>query len=119
MWLALVFGVIGLADGLVSLLNLSLMEYYGWVISVIAFLFFFFNIFALVYFKQERLEKITWVLPIYHIASYILFFGLGIFLGLAGLFLGGVVGILGVIGVVTSVLEIIFCVYLLRRFRFL
>ena len=58
--LTLVFGVIGLSDSILSLLKISSLTY-SIILGTLAFVFFFFNIFALVHIMQEKLEKITWV----------------------------------------------------------
>jgi len=111
------FGFIGLADSLLSLFGFSSIIY-GLMVGILAFLFFFFNIFAWVHFMHEKLEKITWVLPIYHIGSYVLFFILGIVLAVIGLLNGGVLTFLSVLGMLTSGFEILFSLYLLKRFEF-
>lgn len=111
------FGGMGLIDSSLRLLGFSL-EAYAPIILALSGLFFFFNIFGLVHFMQEKLEKITWVLPIYHILSFVLFFLLGVVLGVMGLMKEGVVVILGWLGILTSVFEIGFGLYLLKRFKF-
>ena len=116
--LTLVFGVIGLSDSILSLLKISSLTY-SIILGTLAFVFFFFNIFALVHIMQEKLEKITWVLPTYHILTTILFTILGIILSLAGLLNQIAIFLLIIIGLLSSIFEIGFSVYLLKRFKFL
>ena len=116
--LALVFGILGLVDGVVNLVGVEV-AIYSIVIGILSGLFFFFNLFAWVHLKHEKAEGITLVLPIYHVISYLLFFGLGIALGLMGLFFAGVFTFFVIVGVITSVFELGFSFYLLRRFEFI
>ena len=115
--LTLVFGVIGLSDSILSLLKISSLTY-SIILGTLSFVFFFFNIFALVHIMQEKLEKITWVLPTYHILTTILFTILGIILSLAGLLNQIAIFLLIIIGLLSSIFEIGFSVYLLKRFKF-
>ena len=114
--IALAFGVIGLSDSLLSLFQIS-STIYEIVVGILAFLFFFFNIFALVHIMQDKLEKITWILPLYHLLSAILFTFVGIILSLKGLLTNGVLLSFGIIGILTSVFEVLFSLYLLKRFE--
>jgi len=118
LWIALLFGIIGIVDGILNFTELSL-RIYSLVMGLLVFVFFFFNLFSWVHFMHDKLEKITWVLPTYHLVSYILFFVLGIFMGLKGLLTENSLNYFVVISIVTSVLEISWCVYLLKRFKFL
>jgi len=115
--IALVIGIIGLTDGLLSFLNLNLIIY-AFILSLISLIFFIFNIFALFHFIHERLEKITFVLPIYHIITYICFFSLGITLSIMNLFSNWVVILLKIIVILTASFEILFSLYLLKKFKF-
>ena len=114
--ITLAFGVIGISDSLLSLFNASSIVY-GIIIGLLAFLFFFFNIFALVHFMQDKLEKITWVLPIYHLLTAIFLTIIGVSLALAGLLNSGVVFFFGILSSLTSIFEILFSLHLLKRFK--
>ncbi|MFH1682732.1 MAG: hypothetical protein ABIA37_02960 [Candidatus Woesearchaeota archaeon] len=116
LWIALVFGIIGLLDGLTSLFGFNLVLYEA-IISILALLFFFFNIFAWAHFIQDRLEKITWVLPIYHLVGYVTFFIIGLVLSWKGMLSGGVTSSLSIISMLTSSFEILFSLYLLKKFE--
>jgi hypothetical protein len=115
--IAFAFGIIGLADGLLSLIGFSSIVYAS-IIIPLAILFFFFNIFTLVHFIQGKLAKITWVLPIYHLATYVLFFIIGLTLSIQGSLFDWVVILLGITAILTSIFEIAFSFYLFRRFKF-
>ena len=116
--IALAFGVIGISDSLLSLLKFS-STIYTIIVGLLAFLFFFFNIFAWVHITQAKLEKITWVLPIYHLLTAVLFTIFGIIFSLAGLLTTGIIVLLGIIGILTSIFEVLFSFYLLKRFELL
>lgn len=114
--IALVFGVIGLLNSLSSLFGFSTLIYEA-AVSVLALVFFFFNIFAWAHFIQDRLERITWVLPIYHLAGYVAFFIIGLVLSWKGMLATWTVFSLNLAGMLTSTFEILFSFYLLKRFE--
>ena len=114
--ITLAFGVIGISDSLLSLMKTSSTSY-TLIVGFLAILFFFFNIFALVHIMQEKLEKITWVLPLYHLLTAVLITTLGVFLSLKGLLTANVIFSLGIIGILTSGFEVLFSLYLLKRFE--
>ena len=114
----LAFGVIGLSDSILSLFDISSVVY-GILIGLLAFLFFFFNIFALVHLMQDKLEKITWILPIYHLLTAVVLTIIGSMLVLVGLLNSGVILFFGILSSITSIFEISFSFYLLKRFKFL
>lgn len=116
--IVLAFGVIGISDSLLSLFNTSSIIY-GVIVGILAFLFFFFNLFALVHLIQEKLEKITWILPVYHLLSAIIFTILGVLLSLKGLLTNNLIFSLGIMGILTSSFEILFSLFLLKRFKLL
>ena len=113
--LALIFGLLGLSDSILSLLEVS-SAIYSLIMVLVPFLFFFFNIIAIPTFHHHRAEKIAFVLPIYHIVTYILFIGLAFVLfsmdNIHKLVETGII----TIGLLTSAFEIGFSIYLLKRF---
>ena len=114
--IALLFGVLGVIDALLNFFG-SYPPTYGLIIAGFAFVFFIYNLFALVHFMQDKLEKITLVLPIYHLVSYFVFFMLGLVLVIMGVLGGLVLWGLNIIGLLASLFEIVFAGYLLRRFK--
>ncbi len=114
--ITLAFGVIGISDSTLSLFDASSIIY-SIIIGLLAFLFFFFNIFALVHLMQDKLEKITWILPTYHLLSAVLITIFGVLMALQGLLTNNVIFSLGIFGVLSSTFEIVFSLYLLKRFE--
>ncbi len=115
--LAFVFGVLGLVDSSFSLFNFGSSNIYEFIVLFLGFAFLFFNIFAIIHFINNKLEKITLALPIYHILSYGILLFFGFVIGLYGLS-NGMLFSLSLVGMLTSGFEIVFSIYLLKRFEF-
>lgn len=114
---AIIFGMLGLTDSLLSIFRFTSSFFYDFIFLIVNTFFFFFNLFILIHFIRYKIEKITWILPIYHLSLYLLFFVVGIYMGMAGLFADWIIP-LAIIGIVTSLFELAFGFYLLRRFEF-
>ncbi len=115
--LAWAFGILGLIDGILTLA--------GWkkaavaqIIAVIAFFFFFFNITTVALFRRYHAEKIAYILPIYHLVTYFIFFWISLVLyylkAVPDIFFQVII----LFSILLSLFEIIFSVYLLRKFFF-
>jgi len=113
--LALVMGILGLLDAILTLAKVNI-TYYGEIIALIAFIFFWFNFTALIFFIYQRLEKITWVLPIYHIAIYILFTIIAVILFVRGLTESINLSLMAGAGILAAAFEIGFSLHLLMKF---
>lgn len=113
--IALIMGILGLFDSIFALTKVSI-TYYPEIVALLVFVFFWFNLTALIFFIYQRLEKITYVLPIYHIAIYILFTALGILLYAKGLVDAVDLSLMSSAGILAALFEIGFSVYLLMRF---
>ncbi|MBI2146248.1 hypothetical protein HYU22_02830 [Candidatus Woesearchaeota archaeon] len=118
LYLTLIFGIIGLVDNIFTFLNFMPPMY---VLSIlgITVLFFIFNITTIPLFMHQRVPRIAFVLPVYHVLSFLVFFGIGVALfvfELAGekIWVWGLIGL----GFLASLFEIIFSLYLLRKFSF-
>ena len=112
--IALLMGFLGLLDNVFAVVNFTLLLYRYSVVTIL-FLFFFFNVSALAVFRHHRVEHIAYVLPIYHLLSYLLFIGVGaviIFIETTPEFL--TIGII-LAGFLSSLFEILFSGYLLYR----
>lgn len=118
LYIALLFGIIGLADTLLSVLLSFTSLVYTYLISAAAFLFFFFNLAAIIIFKYSRAEKVAYVLPIYHLSSYLAFFMVGLVLLAVGQTPEWLRLLLIVIGLIASLFEIGFSFYLLKKLDF-
>jgi len=119
LFIALILGIIGFIDTLLNIFDFKV-DIYLFIISMISLLFFFFNIIAIPIFHRYQEEKIAYVLPLYHLISYLVFLILGIVLISLGLAAASWLGIVTIIiGFLTSFFEIGFSAYLLKRFEFI
>ena len=112
---ALLFGSLGLFDSLFTLTATPPLPYVN-ILSILLAVFFLLNIAAFFTFWHQRLEKITLVLPAYHILSFLLFALLSIFLIRDSLPEAVWINF-PIAGILLSLFEMIFSVSLLRRFR--
>lgn len=110
-------GLIGLADALLTFFAISPLLYVR-IVSLLLFLFFFFNIFSLAVFRRHPLPKIVYVLPIYHIVSYIFFLSLGLYLVITGINPSWLSFALIGLQLVSSLFELSFSMYLLKKFDY-
>ena len=118
LYLALTFGIIGLVDNIFTFLDFMPQMYVLAVLAATVF-FFIFNIITIPIFMHQRVPRVAFVLPVYHVLSFIVFFGAGVALfvfELTGekLWVWGMIGL----GFIASLFEIIFSLYLLRKFSF-
>jgi hypothetical protein len=113
LWITLFFGFLGLLDNTLNFFNLN--HIFSTFVVIVAFSFFIFNIVALIIFFRSPLKKIYFVLPIYHLLTYIFFVGLGIYLLVSNLTLGWITLTLIITGIITSIFEIVFSIYLLKK----
>ncbi len=113
--LALAFGLFGLLDALLTFFDV-VTNVYVYLAFVLPFLFFVFSIVVIPIFHHHRLERIVYVLPIYHIISYGIFFAFAFILSFFWLVYGWIWVAMLLIGFITSILEIGFSYYLLKRF---
>lgn len=121
--IALIFGFISFADNTFiflsntfdgTFLNLN-NEIYTLVLAALSFLFFFFNLTSIMVFKHQRVEKIAYVLPLYHLLNNVLFVGIGLILNILNTVSNAVwMGVI-VAGILCSLFEIGFSSYLLKR----
>ena len=114
--LALIFGLYGLLDSVLTFFNV-LNNIYVYLAFILPFLFFVFSIIAIPIFHHQRLERIVYVLPIYHILSYLIFFAFAFILSFFWLVHGWIWILIIILGFLTSIFEIWFSYYLLKRFE--
>ena len=112
---ALILGVLSLSDSIFSALDINI-NVYNLTLLIIGFFFFFFNIIAIPLFHHHHVKKIAYVLPIYHIITYLLFLGLGFYLAALQNVDSLIWNSLTITGFITSIFEIVFSLYLLRKF---
>ena len=84
----------------------------------LSFVYFFFNIGSIAVFRYHRVERIAYVLPIYHLIAILFFISIGLILMSLGTVSEWVLGSLRVMGISTSLFEIVFSLYLLNRIGF-
>ena len=111
----IVIGLIGLADALLTLLKIS-SPLYVRIVTLVLFLFVFFNVFSMAVFRRHQLSRIVYVLPIYHIASYVLFLSLGLYFSITQVIPSWVSWTLIGLQIVSSLFELSFSIYLLKKF---
>ena len=111
----LFIGLIGLADAGLTFFRIS-SPLYVRIVTFLLFLFFFFNIFSIAIFRKYPLPRIVFVLPIYHISSYILFLSLGLFLTIKNVIPPCLSYALIGMQVVSALFEMSFSIYLLTKF---
>ncbi len=117
LFIALFFGILSFLDNILTILKLTNNSYIN-ILTIVFFLFFFFNIMAIPLFHHYHAQRIAYVLPFYHIISYIILLALSSILTVKALILGGGWILLIMIGTITSLFEIIFSLYLLKKFKF-
>jgi len=111
---ALLIGAINLSDSLLALININ-SSIFSLVLMILSFLFFFFNILSITIFHHQKVARIAYFLPVYYIASYVIFFILSsilIFRTVQPIVWNILIGV----GIATSLFEMIFSTYLLRKF---
>ena len=83
LYAVMAIALLGLTDATLRLLKMTPMLY-ARIVPLGLFLFFFFNIFSIAIFRRHNLQRIVFVLPLYHIISYIVFLSLGLYLTITG-----------------------------------
>lgn len=114
----LIFGIIGFIDNFFVVFGFT-NNTYSFIILTLTFIFFFFNIVSISIFHYHRLEKINYVLPIYHIISYLFFFSISIILTIYEIFYNWMWLTFMIIGIFAALFEMGFSIYLLKRFSLL
>lgn len=115
--IALIYGILGLIDGSFIFFNFT-NNLFSLILAFLSFIFFFFNIISLIIFRHHYVPKLAYVLPIYHLITYCLFFGVGFYLFFKPDFYDLTWIPLMITGIVFSLLEIMFCIYLLKKTDF-
>ena len=113
----IIIGLIGLADAMLTYMKIA-PPLYVKIVPLLLFLFFFFNIFSIAIFRRHPLERIVYILPIYHIITYIIFLSLGLYLIIRGTIPDWLSLALIGMQVVSSLFELSFSLYLLRKSGF-
>jgi len=109
LYTALLFGIIGLIDSIIAPLFQLPIIYFN-ILSTLLFIFFIFNIIALVLFFNKKLAKKFLILPTYHLLMFILSLTLSWLVGSNILFSLSII-----IGIFTSLFETVFSIYLLTN----
>jgi hypothetical protein len=117
LYIALLFGIISLIDNFLVIFDV-INNIYVMLLMFITHVFFFFNIITIPLFHYFRVNKIAYILPLYHMLTYILFFSVGFLLTMSGIILSGTWLILVIISILSSIFEIGIAIYLLKKFEF-
>ncbi len=105
---ALLYGIGGLLDGILVILQ-EVSNAYLITVSIIALLFFLFNIMAMAWFHYHHVPDLAHFFPFYHIVIYLTFFMLGLIPALGGF--------LTYFGLILSVGEIVFVFYIFAKLK--
>ena len=112
LFLTIIFGILGIIDSLLVVFQIQ-STIYDRIMGILLLLFLFFNLMAIALFQYYRVERIAFVLPIYHIISYGLFVFIGFWLIFKAITSAWVSPVLIVVGIATSLFEILFSIYVL------
>lgn len=115
--IVIIYALLGVLDSILQFAQYSTPIYTA-LLSVITLLFFLFNMIALAVFFKTKQERITLVLPLYHLALYVIFFIIGIATASLAtkesLFFG-----MSIFGLITSIAELSFGYYLIKKLEFI
>ena len=111
--LVIIFGLLGLVDNLLGVEGTA-PKVYSYLMLLLTLLFFLFNILAIAIFHHDRVQRLAYVLPIYHIITFVLFTGMSTVLvkWISELWMG-LIGL----GFLTSLFEILFGFYVLAKVK--
>lgn len=115
--ITLLMGFLGLLDNSFVIVNFTPLLY-QYIAATILSLFFFFNLSSLFVFRHHGVERIAYVLPVYHLLSYLLFIGIGGIISSRGTTPELWRMILLGVGFLSSLFEVAFSSYLLYRADF-
>jgi hypothetical protein len=107
--LALLYGIVGVMDGIVVILQ-EVSNRYLALVSIIGLLFFLFNFLAIAWFHHHQVPKLAHYFPLYHLIIYVLFF-------VAGILTESLSSFLVYLGLLLSVGEVIFVFYLFAKLK--
>ncbi len=112
--IAIIFGLLGLVDSMLNFFDVEL-PWYAATLSILLFFFLILNITAIIFFHHHHVHTIAFVLPVYHIISYVLFVGLGIWIAVTQFTAPWLDVTLTGTEVVTSLFEVLFSFYVLAH----
>lgn len=112
--LAVGFGILGLLDSLLTFFDVVNNIYVG-VVVLLSAAFFLYNLVVIPVFHAHHIERIAYVLPIYHIITFLLFFGFGFLTKAMNLLVSWLWIVIVGAGLLSALFEIGFALYLIRR----
>ncbi len=110
----LILAILELIDNAVDLIDFSL-PLFSVLLTVFFFVFFFINILAFLYFRQQNISKLSLILPIYYIFGGIFTLSIGLFISIKNILTASVLQSLNGFSIVFSIFEIIFALYLYKK----
>ncbi|MBU0470000.1 MAG: hypothetical protein KKA62_02280 [Nanoarchaeota archaeon] len=116
LFITLAFGALSLVDNILTFKEINFL-FYSEILSVLAFFFFFFNIITIAVFKHYHIIKIAYVLPVYHLVTYLLLLWISIGLILLKTIPEWSWLTIIVVSTIFSLFEIGFSTYLLIRLK--
>ena len=112
--LALAFGILGLLDSLLTFFDVVNNVYVA-VVVLLSAAFFLYNIVVIPVFHAHRVERIAYVLPIYHICTFLLFFGFGFLTKALNILVDWLWMVVVGAGLLSAVFEVGFALYLMKK----
>ena len=117
LYAVIIIALLGLTDAALHLLKITPILY-ARIAPLVLFLFFFFNLFSIAIFRRRQLKRIVYLLPVYHLVSYIFFLSIGLGLAITGYTTTWLSFALISIQAASSLFELGFSIYLLRKSEF-
>ena len=114
LFLTLAFGMLGLLDSLATFFDV-VNNVYVYVVVILSIFFFLYNILVIPIFHAHHVERIAYVLPIYHLFSFLLFFGFGLLTTSARLLFDWLWMVVVGAGFLSAIFEIVFSAYLMKK----
>ena len=116
LFMALAMGFITLLDSILKISNINANTYFM-IAFIMLLIFFFINIISLFIFVHNHLGKISLVLPVYHIISFISFSALGANFYLKEMLNSEALLVMAIFSMMGAFFEILFSLYLIGRFK--
>ncbi len=110
----ILIGLLGLIDASLTYLHFT-NTIYETAILIFSVLFFFFNILAIIFLHYHGTENIFYILPIYHLVTFVVFNALGLVIISHGWFSPIIFTGTVMIEFFSSLFEITFAAYLVKR----
>ena len=110
--LVILFALLGITDTILGFSDIQ-SNIFTNIFLTLSFLFFFYNLMALAYFHHHHVETLVFILPAYHIITYLAFTGIGFYLVFNQLITPSIITTLLIITGISALLELIFAIFMI------